>query len=54
VVPISFTLWLPLGTPHRVLASKRGGSVGDIPLERIVDALDDLLRESGNEGGAVR
>jgi ADP-heptose:LPS heptosyltransferase len=46
-------LWLPLGVPYRALASRVGGTIGEIAPERVADAMDGLLREIGSSTEAV-
>jgi lipopolysaccharide heptosyltransferase III len=46
VAPSDVTLWLPVGVPHRTLASRLGGAAGEIPPDRVLDAFDELLLES--------
>jgi ADP-heptose:LPS heptosyltransferase len=48
-VPSDVALWLPIGVPHRALASPLGGAVRDIPPDSIVDAYDDLQAEAARE-----
>jgi heptosyltransferase-3 len=53
VVPSDVTLWLPIGVPYRALASRLGGDLREIAPERVLDAFDELLRESaGSPVGA--
>ena len=52
-VPSDVSLWLPIGVPYRALASPLRGRVSDIPPQSIVDAFDELRRETAGRGEPI-